>query len=298
MANAFVFSCANAAAQRHFADSVESGVQIGRIASVVGNAEIIERLYAASEDGLSYCWAGKSGGQDQIYWERMAIGDLILGYRQASIVSASFFIAKLKSAELAKLIWPDAIDPPYDLIYFFTKPEFFNQPIAGLQDYFAKVYQGLRRLPTSDKMVKDFGSFANFVREALGANAGDGPTSEGDADILQSLTIEGRRLLKQHWKIERSNSIVAKAKALWLNRDCELRCESCDFSFLETYGKYGEGFIEAHHRIPLGHSSKSGPITTQIEDFAALCSNCHRIIHRANISINELKELIRKNKRG
>lgn len=59
------------------------------------------------------------------------------------------------------------------------------------------------------------------------------------------------------------------------------KCQGCNFSFAERYGEMGEGFIEVHHLRPL--SSLEEGVLSQYNvatDFAVLCSNCHRMIHR------------------
>jgi hypothetical protein len=40
----------------------------------------------------------------------------------------------------------------------------------------------------------------------------------------------------------------------------------------------GEGFIEAHHLEPIG--SWDGGTPTSADGLIAVCSNCHRMIHR------------------
>ena len=58
-------------------------------------------------------------------------------------------------------------------------------------------------------------------------------------------------------------------------------------SFNERYGALGRNYIEAHHRIPVS-SLKEGE-KTKLKDLAALCSNCHRVIHANNLlSVEEL----------
>jgi 5-methylcytosine-specific restriction enzyme A len=58
-------------------------------------------------------------------------------------------------------------------------------------------------------------------------------------------------------------------------------CQGCNLSFASTYGEIGEGFIEAHHLRPLS-SLEEGVLSKYdvATDFAVLCSNCHRMIHR------------------
>jgi hypothetical protein len=51
----------------------------------------------------------------------------------------------------------------------------------------------------------------------------------------------------------------------------------------------GEGFIEAHHRIPL--RALTDQTETMIQDLAPLCANCHRMIHVGDeCSIEELRK--------
>ena len=58
------------------------------------------------------------------------------------------------------------------------------------------------------------------------------------------------------------------------------RCQVCGFSFLETYGEYGKDFIEIHHLYPVS-KYKGATNVDPVQDMAALCANCHRIIHRS-----------------
>ena len=54
-------------------------------------------------------------------------------------------------------------------------------------------------------------------------------------------------------------------------------------SFGETYGELGNGYIEAHHLRPISSLEEGVPMRYDINtDFAVLCSNCHRMIHRTS----------------
>jgi 5-methylcytosine-specific restriction enzyme A len=53
------------------------------------------------------------------------------------------------------------------------------------------------------------------------------------------------------------------------------------FEFAERYGEIAQGFIEAHHLRPIGTLEEGVPVKYDVAaDFAVLCSNCHRMIHR------------------
>jgi len=62
---------------------------------------------------------------------------------------------------------------------------------------------------------------------------------------------------------------------------------------METYGKLGEGFIEAHHVKPV---SELGPGSmTKVSDLTLVCSDCHRMLHRGEklLAVCELREIVR-----
>jgi len=104
---------------------------------------------------------------------------------------------------------------------------------------------------------------------------------------------EGKVIYKLHKLRERDSKINKKKKELYFKEYGKLDCEACGFDFFKTYGNIGEGFIEAHHRIPL--SKINGESKTKLEDLALVCSNCHRMIHRKidTISIKELKKQLK-----
>ena len=70
-------------------------------------------------------------------------------------------------------------------------------------------------------------------------------------------------------------------------------CKICSFSFGNTYGSYGEGFIHVHHIVPLsemggGYSLNPGT------DLIPICPNCHSMLHLKQdvIHPDDLKKLI------
>lgn len=70
------------------------------------------------------------------------------------------------------------------------------------------------------------------------------------------------------------------------------RCSVCDLKFDEMYGEIGLGYIEAHHLTPYADLSLDDPPPTNtVEDFAVLCANCHRMVHKESpvLTPGELK---------
>lgn len=96
---------------------------------------------------------------------------------------------------------------------------------------------------------------------------------------------EGRRVLVAHLRAERSRKLVAAFKAQLRS----FKCTACSFNFEVRYGELGAGFIEAHHIEPV--SKLKGDKAPDLKQLVALCSNCHRMVHRAGlISVEELKK--------
>lgn len=109
--------------------------------------------------------------------------------------------------------------------------------------------------------------------------AGEVPSIPEDEIESEEISAEeGRLLVARHLRRERSPKLrkekLAKVKAAGL----PIACEVCTFDFGKAYGTVGDDYIEVHHVLPL-HAS--GPTKTRLTDLALLCSNCHRMIHRA-----------------
>jgi len=102
------------------------------------------------------------------------------------------------------------------------------------------------------------------------------PAAELDDDDFEA--EEGRLLTRLHRHRERNASLVRRKKEAVSRAHGRLVCELCGFDFADTYGDLGAGFIEAHHILPLAAAE---PATTKLADLALVCSNCHRMLHRA-----------------
>ena len=117
-----------------------------------------------------------------------------------------------------------------------------------------------------------------------------------EQDILNELTSEpfqeGGYKMRTHLFRERNSKVVKEAKRLFkLSHNGRLYCEVCGFDFSERYGKMGEGFIEAHHKVEF--SKTLGEHKIRPSDFAMVCSNCHSMLQRGEISISKLKNRLK-----
>ena len=95
----------------------------------------------------------------------------------------------------------------------------------------------------------------------------------------ESRTQDEIRRYRSHLTIERNPGGLAKDAKKYHG----YVCRACGFDFETAYGPLGHQYIEAHHLVPLSklplnsltqHSPK--------DDFAVVCGNCLRMIHRKN----------------
>ena len=133
------------------------------------------------------------------------------------------------------------------------------------------------KLPSNEVLVADLNTAVAAYR-ALTFRGGLDPSPEredDDAPIALTSLVELRRY-KMHRRIERNPRAGKEAKRLH-----GFRCQACDLQFEERYGVLGKGFIEAHHLRPMSSLDEGVAVSYDVAtDFAVLCSNCHRMIHR------------------
>lgn len=90
-------------------------------------------------------------------------------------------------------------------------------------------------------------------------------------------SLEESKRYKVHRRIERNPSASAAVKA---HHGCN--CQACGFEFQNMYGGLGVSFIEVHHLRPLATLTEDEAVLYGPDQFAVLCSNCHRMIHRTD----------------
>ena len=104
----------------------------------------------------------------------------------------------------------------------------------------------------------------------------------------ESAFAEGASVYARHKRLERDAAITRQAKAKRLREAGRLECDVCAFDFREAYGPRGDGFIEAHHTVPV--AELGGVAKTKLGDIALVCSNCHRMLHRGTLlAVEELR---------
>jgi hypothetical protein len=127
---------------------------------------------------------------------------------------------------------------------------------------------------TSPIYQKGADLFVNPLYGVWGLKAGvaHANTESGENQAEIDWGSEGGKSLRTHLVRERRGPLIREFK----KRLSHYRCEICDFDFEGKYGILGSKFIEAHHTLPI----KSGERKAQIKGLRAVCSNCHRMLHR------------------
>ncbi len=98
-----------------------------------------------------------------------------------------------------------------------------------------------------------------------------------EEDEKSGALLEDLRKFRQHKRIERNARLAKEAKRI-LGYTCSL----CGFNFEKTYGDIGHNYIEAHHLTPISELKGKKVLLDPAKDFAVLCANCHRMIHRCD----------------
>jgi len=139
----------------------------------------------------------------------------------------------------------------------------------------------LSALPAETQLRSELQAAIRAYR-ALTYRGGIDADVEGQTDLAEEFgmppqtSITETRKYAYHRKIERNRTAAHHAKKFH-----GTRCQACDLDFGERYGEIGQGFIEAHHLKPIATLEEGVAVKYDVAaDFAVLCSNCHRMIHR------------------
>jgi hypothetical protein len=171
-------------------------------------------------------------------------------YQEASEIKAGIMIFDLRLSPNDGMLTSEVLknDPIMSNLQILKSRVGSNFLLGKIHSNLIKDYWEAVRLPITDDHDPDFSSKEGAVRLAL------------------------------HKVRERNPKLRRKAIESFLEKNNRLFCEICKFSFEDTYGEIGKGFIEVHHLRPISEYEENE--ITQIDDLRLVCSNCHRIIHR------------------
>ncbi|HOI75803.1 MAG TPA: hypothetical protein PLO63_16805 [Syntrophales bacterium] len=128
----------------------------------------LKRIYP---DGSCYIWAVRETEGDSLAtWKAVAAGDLLLGCRDHSIVSASFILGKASHPALSAKLWGGDSNDPFGLFCFTDRPRVGEVPIVPqMFRYLDPGIRGFAMLPPdkTGNILSDYGSFEIFVQLCL-----------------------------------------------------------------------------------------------------------------------------------
>ena len=136
----------------------------------------------------------------------------------------------------------------------------------------------INALPSEEVLEADLKDMARLYSMLVSRGGRENFEDIGDSEAAKNEgdTIIERRRYRYHRKIERSSKVSKQVKKIHGHT-----CQCCGFNFSAVYGPKGEEYIEAHHLIPLSELPEDTPVAQDpAKDFAVLCANCHRMVHR------------------
>jgi len=152
-----------------------------------------------------------------------------------------------------------------------------NNPMGPGRGYeaghaFGKTYS-LDQLKDSKALIADLTDMLVLYKFLVTQN---GYAVRDDSDVLEFPNVKETKKASLHKRYDRLGNANTKVKAVK-----GFVCEVCNFDFEKTYGEIGKKFIEAHHLVPFAELVEDQSRSLNImKDFAVLCANCHRMIHR------------------
>jgi 5-methylcytosine-specific restriction enzyme A len=129
------------------------------------------------------------------------------------------------------------------------------------------------KLPTEDELASDLRELLKIYQALVDSD----DTTREEEELPVGAGTEDLRKFREHKRLERNRKLADSAKKYH-----GYNCQACGFNFFSTYGVLGNNFIEAHHLRSLSKFKGTVIELDPRTDFAVLCPNCHRMIHRTD----------------
>ncbi len=174
-----------------------------------------------------------------------------------------------------------------------SSPEFkINKQSYSRPGHVYHIKYDTKKLPSEEILIDDFNKMLKAYETLFFKGGRDSDSFLIIDEKNKSLSIEETYKKKVHFSIERPNRNEIKK----IKDKLGYVCQACNFDFQKVYGEIGCEYIEAHHLKPISELKVGESRNTSEKDFAVLCANCHRMIHKLEdcSNIYQLKELISK----
>lgn len=173
MANVFIFSTDDETTRSSYDIATKKGHKLETLLPLIQEKDRIEYLKRIYPDGICYVWGVRETRENFSTWDFMEEQDLLLCFRNGSVVSTSYLLMKMNHPSLAERIWSENAGEPFGLMCFVDEPHTGEVPIVTqLFRYLDPDCRGFAKLDSEkrDHILSDYGSFETFVRLGLGYN--------------------------------------------------------------------------------------------------------------------------------
>ena len=114
---------ADPAAQKHFEDTIQRQRTVDEVRRFLPSQEI-ENLNGIYHSSNFIVWGAVPGPMNELRWEKMTPGDVVLIYKNGRIRFAGEIAAKVRNAELARYFWKEnETGGTWELMYFIVNEE-------------------------------------------------------------------------------------------------------------------------------------------------------------------------------
>jgi len=157
----------NPSAEKHFEDTIQRKRTLEEVRRFLPpqEIEILERIYHGSD---FIVWGSVPGPMNEVRWEKMTPGDVVLIYNAGRIRFAGEIAAKVRNKDLARFFWrEDASGGTWEFMYFIVNEERTDVPFEKLNPLFG--YQPNYR-PQGFSMINEeaVSNFAQSYGDVLG----------------------------------------------------------------------------------------------------------------------------------
>jgi hypothetical protein len=157
----------NPSAERHFEDTIQSKRTLDEVRTFLPPQEIdnLEKIYHGSN---FIVWGAVPGPMNELRWDKMSPGDVVLIYNRGRIRFAGEIAAKVRNKDLARYFWrEDDAGSTWELMYFIVNEERTDVAIEKLNPLFG--YQPSYR-PQGFSMINEdaVSNFAQNYGDILG----------------------------------------------------------------------------------------------------------------------------------
>lgn len=138
MSNIALQPCANAAAQKHYKETVDSPVELERMTSYLSLVDATALETFAVDDAIRV-WGAKPGedGRNEGRWKRISPGDYLLFVHGGGTTSAVQVVHTFRSPSLARRLWGETttrnrVVQTWELMFALGEPHDFKLPNTTL----------------------------------------------------------------------------------------------------------------------------------------------------------------------